>query len=334
MMQSPMRAAQDAAADFIIRDYVVPDDYVIHAAIQTAVLRHTPAVAADYADMDAQRDSQCVTRRWIAAVDGQPIGVGTYYQLERAYHPQKFFIRIWILPEYRRRGIGTALYDTIRAALEPFDPVMLWTDSRAYLPDGIRFAEQRGFVEWYRSAESFLFLDQFDPAPFAGLEDKLRAEGITLSTLRELQASDPDCLCKLHALEGVLVLDVPGGDDRTFPDFETWLRLSVQNEVCLPDAWIVAMRGDEHVGMHNMWSDRASDMLYNGLTAVRREYRGRGIATAMKVRAIRWGQANGNSLIKTANAVDNAPMLAVNRRLGFVKQPEHIEFELILRETD
>ena len=48
------------------------------------------------------------------------------------------------------------------------------------------------------------------------------------------------------------------------------------------------------------------------------EYRGRGIATALKVRAGALAHSLGIRLLVTANRVENAPILAVNRALGFV----------------
>jgi mycothiol synthase len=55
-----------------------------------------------------------------------------------------------------------------------------------------------------------------------------------------------------------------------------------------------------------------------GFTSVRPEFRGRGIATALKVRAIEMARARGMTRIQTENHQDNAAMLTVNRRLGFV----------------
>ena len=69
-----------------------------------------------------------------------------------------------------------------------------------------------------------------------------------------------------------------------------------------------------------------------GLTGTRREYRRRGIAVAMKVHALGWAKANGYELTKTWNATTNTGMLAINERLGFVKQPAWIEFTKRFRE--
>ena len=48
-----------------------------------------------------------------------------------------------------------------------------------------------------------------------------------------------------------------------------------------------------------------------------RDYRGRKIAQALKVLAARYARAHGMKKIRTDNDSLNAPMLAVNRKLGY-----------------
>ncbi len=57
-----------------------------------------------------------------------------------------------------------------------------------------------------------------------------------------------------------------------------------------------------------------------------REWRGRGVATALKVAAIGVARALGAPTIRTDNASDNAPMLRVNDRLGFVRDPATVSY--------
>ncbi|HKV82923.1 MAG TPA: hypothetical protein VJN88_00100, partial [Ktedonobacterales bacterium] len=49
--------------------------------------------------------------------------------------------------------------------------------------------------------------------------------------------------------------------------------------------------------------------------------RGRGIATALKVLAIRAARARDAAMIRTNNDSQNAPMLAINRALGYQPEP-------------
>ncbi len=58
-------------------------------------------------------------------------------------------------------------------------------------------------------------------------------------------------------------------------------------------------------------------MLENALTAVRRPYRGRGIAVALKQELIVWAAANGCREIVTWTQKGNEAMQAVNERVGY-----------------
>lgn len=57
-----------------------------------------------------------------------------------------------------------------------------------------------------------------------------------------------------------------------------------------------------------------------------REYRGKGIASALKVRALTAARAKRYTHVKTENHVENRPMLTINERLGFTKVPGVIIF--------
>ena len=58
------------------------------------------------------------------------------------------------------------------------------------------------------------------------------------------------------------------------------------------------------------------------MTAVVRDWRGRGVAGALKRATIGWAIANGLEALETGNDLDNAAMRAVNARLGFRPLPD------------
>ena len=55
----------------------------------------------------------------------------------------------------------------------------------------------------------------------------------------------------------------------------------------------------------------------HSMTAVRRAWRGRGIAGALKATAINWALANGYTELHTSNEERNAPNNRLNGRLGY-----------------
>ena len=61
----------------------------------------------------------------------------------------------------------------------------------------------------------------------------------------------------------------------------------------------------------------SDDAAENDYTGVASTYRGRGIARALKLRAIAWARQRGVRWFYTSSEIGNARMIAVNRRLGY-----------------
>ena len=66
---------------------------------------------------------------------------------------------------------------------------------------------------------------------------------------------------------------------------------------------------------------------YTNFTGVTRAERGKGIALAMKLRALRELRARGVKLFGTTNDESNAAMRGINRRLGYVPDPPTTMYE-------
>jgi GNAT superfamily N-acetyltransferase len=302
-----------------IRDFT-PEDYPATVAINNAIFANRQATVQDFAELDQNMaNAGFPMRRWLAVEDGRVVGMGEYAQYPWTHEPGKFIIDVRVLPGYRRRGFGAALYDTVTAVLAPLAAKKLQTRTREDFDETLRFLEARGFVEGWREGEAHLDVAAFDPAPYADLGDKLAASGIEIKTMREL-SGDPDLSRKLYDLTTETVVDIPG--EWTWLSFEQWETDIMASPLLLDDGFIVACEtsSGEYVGFSSVWAERASDSLHQWLTGVRRGWRDKGIATALKVRAIVYAQAHGHPVIKTDNAVNNRPMRAVNEKLGFVPQ--------------
>src|SRR5581483_3014178 len=81
----------------------------------------------------------------------------------------------------------------------------------------------------------------------------------------------------------------------------------------------VALAGEELVGMAGLLDDDdRPDRAENLLTAVRRDHRGRGIARALKQRALRCASERGLREGYTWTQTGNEAMQSLNRSLGYV----------------
>jgi RimJ/RimL family protein N-acetyltransferase len=186
-------------------------------------------------------------------------------------------------------------------------------------PQALRFAEQRNFKIERREFESVLNVPDFDERRFAGLIEAVAATGIRFLSFAEL-GDTPETRAKLYAINRATSLDIPGSDG-TFPSFElssNWL---------FPAPWfraegqLLALDGDDYVGYCSVGYFQDTNTMYNFMTGVDRAYRGRKIAFALKLLAIRFAKSYGADTIRTNNDSQNEAMLAINRKLGYQPQP-------------
>ena len=85
------------------------------------------------------------------------------------------------------------------------------------------------------------------------------------------------------------------------------------------EASVVVFEDDEPVALAWLYSDRQGQRAETLMAATRRDRRGRGLATLAKIESSRRAAALGVGRIVTGNDLDNAPMLAINQKLGFVE---------------
>ena len=144
--------------------------------------------------------------------------------------------------------------------------------------------------------------------------------------------STPDWKERYYDIEWTIVQDMPAPDTLTQFSYENFLLSTLNNPNFAPEAIQIALDGDYWVGESALWKNQTDNNLMQGGTGVRREYRRKGIALAMKLRGVAYAQSVGAPEIKTFNDQTNRAMLLINEALGFVKQPAWIGFVKTLAE--
>jgi GNAT superfamily N-acetyltransferase len=215
---------------------------------------------------------------------------------------------VTVPPPHRRRGAGTALYRALSdwardRGLEALTAVVADND-----PKSLGFASARGFVEERREKGVALDLTAIDPPhpePPPGVEIVTWAER-------------PELARGLYEVSVEASPDVPGYEDEVHERFETWLAHDMQGPGDRPEATFVAVAGEDVVGYAKLSLNTVrSTSAYHDLTAVRRAWRGKGVARALKTAQIAWAKANGYEQLRTQNDERNAAMRKLNAELGY-----------------
>ena len=307
-------------------------DYPAAVALVNRCFPEYPDTVADWKHGDAHRNPKLVFQRLVAELDGAIRAVGFYGQYEGMFHLRKFGWEVSVDPDWRRRGIGGAFYARVLSELAPRDPITLWTDAREDFAQSRRFVESRGYAEVMREWENHLRPTDFDPARWEGRIERVIDSGIRLATYAELEREDPEFFAKLFDLVMEVDQDVPSPEASTRPDYALWVERLRSNHNLIAEGYFIAVDGERYVGLSTLYRSEAAEFLYTGLTGVRRDWRRRGIALALKLQAIAHCRREQVPLVKTWNASTNSGMLGINEALGFVRQPAWINYALQLAE--
>lgn len=258
--------------------------------------------------------------RLVATDEGGPV-IGYGHMLRDDWmEPGLFWAHVAVDPLARRRGAGSLLYEALLKWAMEHGGATFRGEAREAVPAGLPFAERHGYRIDRHIFESALDLATFDERPILPTLDAACAAGIRFFSLADL-GDTMEARRRLYEVERVVARDIPGGSESATRPFEIFLR-----EVCdpahyRPDTQLVAATADDWIGMAGVLDYPINRSMYNGITGVLPAYRGHGIATALKALAIQAARARGAEYIRTNNDSQNAPMLAVNRKLGYQPEP-------------
>jgi mycothiol synthase len=293
-----IRTAGDADLDTIVDINAAATPESVWDA---AALRHGDATFGD-------------ALRLLAEEDGRAIGaatVGRIYVLPPDY--DALWATIWVLPGHRRRGTGGRLLAALREEAATRGKSALHVPVREDRADAMAFLARRGFSEHERSKAVRLDLGGLAP-PDAPLPP-----GVILTSI----AARPDLARSAYAAAIEAYPDVPGGDvAMTAGSFEEWRAFEIDWPGVPQEAFIIAVAADEVVAYASVVPAPRRPVGYHTMTLVRPAWRGRGLGLALKAAQIRWAIGAGLEALETENDVDNAPMRAINARLGYRPLPD------------
>ena len=279
-----------------------------------------------HADADWRPDG-FFQRRAIAEENGSAVGYSDIFHSRGQFVADNYNLDVIVRPSERRRGIGGLLYADAERVLRERRARWARNAVKESLAESVAFARKIGAVELKRDWESRLDLASFDPAPFAGAPKRAAAAGVRIATLADELKVDPDAVRKAYALHAEARVDVPGLDPATPSPFERFEEEVLRAPWSLPEAYFIAIRDDRYLGESSLAKEGTDPTtIHQNLTGVLRSERGKGIAMALKLKAVEYARAHGLRQIRTWNDSLNRPMLAINEALGFAREPAWITY--------
>lgn len=298
----------------------IEDDEADLAALVAITAEVTPDEPTSLEELRWSDATYPGTGRFLAEVDGRAVAAAT---VGRIYMRPPEFDGLWatidVLPSVRRRGIGGGLYDATAAHARAAGKGALHIPTREDQPQSIEFLTHRGFVEFERMRIVALDLTGLEPLEVGA------PDGVGLTSLAER----PDLVAGIHAVAEDAFPDIPGGtesvDAGTLEEFRA---RDIDRPGIPAEAFAIALdvSSGRTIGYASLIMLPASTRAYHDMTAVVGDWRGRGVGGALKRTTINWAIRAGLTSLETGNDVDNAPMRAVNARLGYRPLPDRIEF--------
>lgn len=258
-------------------------------------------------------------RDWLGLLDGEPVGFASCSVPSRMgiEETRTASSALLVLPPARHHGVGGALYRRISSYAGELGRSELEMIAFADDPDSEGFAARHGFSVVSRAPSLRLRLADC-PRP-----DVQLPEGLTLSSL----AGRPDLGFGVWETACEAFADIPYDGDTAMQTgtYEEFSARRLAGPRFIPEATFVALAGDQVVGYGQLcWMNRGEGVGDHEMLAVRRAWRGRGIARALKAAQIAWAIDNGLSELRTNNEERNSPARAVNAHFPYTPLPDKL----------
>jgi mycothiol synthase len=249
----------------------------------------------------------------LAELDGSPVGSGL--GVLQKTDPGVALTVIAVRAESRRQGVGSALFAELRQWAAENGAVRLETWVDAGDEASLAYARARGFEIVAREVGLELDLRT------ASVDAPSPPRGINLVRL----ADRPELADAMYDVADEAMRDVPGSEEYVLFPREEFAERHLHRPHGLAEGTFVAIAEDEVVGYAKLRPVEARPgAALNGLTAVKRAWRGRGIAGALKRAQIAWAAEAGYERLVSAVEERNEPIRRLNERLGYRPVPGRI----------
>jgi GNAT superfamily N-acetyltransferase len=246
-------------------------------------------------------------------LDGEAVGAAYAQELGHLRHTNVAGAFFGVVAAARRCGVGSALYAAVSAHARTIGKARLEVDLWEDEHDGLRFLDRRGFSEVERFERVRLEIAR------ARIPEAPPPPGIEIVPLERCL----DLARQLFEIALEAAADMPSTDPIEL-SYDDWYGWELGREALRHDLGQVALAEGEPVGFGTIYVIGDSREGWNSITAVRREWRRRGVATAIKRAQIEAAKAAGLTRLTTFSEKRNTSMRALNEKLGYRPLPDQI----------
>jgi GNAT superfamily N-acetyltransferase len=246
-------------------------------------------------------------RRWVAVDGGEIVATAGGQLLPYVEDAPTGAGGVTVRADRRGRGLGGELFEIVLAHARAIGAHRLLAEAAG--DAGRTFLEHRGFEAKQTRRYSRVDPREVDLSGLAGLRAGKAAEGFEVVPLADCRPED------VYAVDMATTVDVPVAFQFAEMPLDDWVAQFWSNPQLRHDGSFAVAHEGRPVTITLLRSE--GDRAMNDMTGTLREFRGRGLARLLKLHQLEWAARDGLVSVMTENDARNAPMLAVNARLGY-----------------
>ncbi len=243
-----------------------------------------------------------------------------------------------ILKEHRHNGLGTQLFRYHLKIVKKYNRTIIQAGTSE--ESGHNFLRKFGGKEAIQGSENRLQMNEVDWSLMQQWIDDgpERAKEVNLERFVDVSDSDIEEYCVIYTetMNQQPFGELEGRVKET-PDSR---RQSEERHRKRGGKWTTLISREKNGRISGLtevfyYPDKPS-MLYQNLTGVKEEYRGKGLGKWLKATMLKWISEEYPDVktIVTGNATTNAPMLSINQRMGFKEYKSGSEYKFQVEELE
>ncbi len=276
------------------------------------------------------RDKSIIRDRLLLYRENTLIGV-IYYSQGRDDNNKTTFFTLNLDPNYNNNGYRKLLYNKMLERVKFFNCNKVHTSiyNHPNYEEIKKLINREKFKLVQTNREYSCDIRNVDIYKYQSLIKKLESEGIQFYDSKEEMLDWPNHYKKLEELEWMIEQDfpIPDGIAHTRIPFKHWLKLCHDFYENSYGVDIIAVYKKQYIGSTDIEVYPKADPHkgWTGGLGVLKKFRRKGIATAIKIKAIEKLLKKGVKEIRTDNE-ENNPMYKINVALGFTSVPFSLDY--------